>query len=376
MRMRTVVAVAGCALVLVASSACGTASNSAANGTATHTKPKVGVILPDKTTSARWEDSDKPLLTSQLSFAGIDPIVENAQGDEKRFASLADQMIAQHVNVLMITPLSTDGGAVVEKKAAAAHIPVIDYDRISLGGTAEYYVSFDNPAVGQLQADGLLGCLGTKVNGAQIIEIEGASTDNNATQFHKGQETVMKAHYDSGNMRLVASKSIDNWSPDLAATTFTSLLDANGGHVDGVLAANDGMAQSIEAVLKARGLSNVPVTGQDATLDGLKAVLKSTQCMTVYKPIDIEAEAASRLAIALATGRHGDADDLATGNTQDPKGGPDGKGRDVKSVLLGPQSIGRNDVQGLVAKGVVKTSDLCAGDMVGACQAAGIPVNN
>ncbi|MFC0430383.1 substrate-binding domain-containing protein [Kutzneria buriramensis] len=336
----------------------------------------MGVILPDKTTSARWEDSDKPLLTSQLSFAGIDPIVENAQGDEKRFASLADQMIAQHVNVLMITPLSTDGGAVVEKKAAAAHIPVIDYDRISLGGTAEYYVSFDNPAVGQLQADGLLGCLGTKVNGAQIIEIEGASTDNNATQFHKGQETVMKAHYDSGNMRLVASKSIDNWSPDLAATTFTSLLDANGGHVDGVLAANDGMAQSIEAVLKARGLSNVPVTGQDATLDGLKAVLKSTQCMTVYKPIDIEAEAASRLAIALATGRHGDADDLATGNTQDPKGGPDGKGRDVKSVLLGPQSIGRNDVQGLVAKGVVKTSDLCAGDMVGACQAAGIPVNN
>lgn len=168
---------------------------------------------------------------------------------------------------------------------------------------------------------------------------------------------------------LVGSKAIDKWSPDIAATTFTSLLDGNGGHIDGVLAANDGMAASIEAVLKQRNLSNVPVTGQDATLGGLQAVLRGTQCMTVYKPIDIEAEAASRLAIALATGRQGDADDLATGNTKDPKGN-----RDVKSVLLGPQSISKQDVQGLVAKGVVKTTELCAGDMVGFCTSAGIPV--
>jgi D-xylose transport system substrate-binding protein len=273
--MRPVVAAAGCALVLVAS-ACGSASNTAATGTATNTaKPKVGVILPDTTTSARWEDSDKPLLTSQLSLA----------------------------------------------------------------------------------------------SGASVIEIEGASTDNNATQFHDGHEQVLKPLYDSGSMHLLASKSIDNWSPDLAASTFTSLLDANGGHVDAVLSANDGMAASIEAVLKQRNLTNVPVTGQDATLGGLQAVLRGTQCMTVYKPIDIEAEAASRLAIALATGRQGDADDLATGNTQDPKAN-----RDVKSVLLGPQSISRADVQGLVAKGVVRTADLCKGDMAGFCTSAGIPV--
>ena len=367
--MRTVVAAAGCALVLVAS-ACGSASNTAATGTATNTaKPKVGVILPDTTTSARWEDSDKPLLTSQLSFAGIEPDIQNAQGDEKRFSSLADKMIAEKVNVLMIAPLSTDGGAAVEKKAKAAGIPVIDYDRISLGGSAEYYVSFDNIAVGQLQADGLRTCLGTRAAGASVIEIEGASTDNNATQFHDGHEQVLKPLYDSGGMHLVASKSIDNWSPDLAATTFTGLLDANGGHVDAVLSANDGMAASIEAVLKQRNLTNVPVTGQDATLGGLQAVLSGTQCMTVYKPIDIEAEAASRLAIALATGRPGDADDLATGNTKDPKGN-----RDVKSVLLGPQSISKADVQGLVAKGVVRTSDLCKGDMAGFCTSAGIPV--
>jgi D-xylose transport system substrate-binding protein len=366
--MRTVVAAAGCALVLVAS-ACGSASsNTAATGTATNTKPKVGVILPDTTTSARWEDSDKPLLTSQLSFAGIDPDIENAQGDEKRFSSIADKMIAEKVTVLMITPLSTDGGAAVEKKAKAAGIPVIDYDRISLGGNAEYYVSFDNIAVGQLQADGLLTCLGNR-SGSSVVEIEGASTDNNATQFHDGQEQVLKSHYDSGSLRLIASKSIDSWSPDTAAATFTNILDANGGHVDAVLSANDGMAASIEAVLKQRNITNVPVTGQDATLDGLKAVLRGTQCMTVYKPIDIEAEAAARLAIALATGRQGDADDLATGNTKDPKGN-----RNVKSVLLGPQSISKADVQGLVAKGVVKTSELCAGDMAGFCTNAGIPV--
>ena len=366
--MRTAaLTVAGCALVLLAS-ACGTAgSTSAASPTAT-SKPKVGVILPDTTTSARWENSDKPLLTSQLSFAGIDPIVENAQGSTQRFAQLADQMIAQKVNVLMIANLSNDSGAAVEKKAKAAGIPVIDYDRISLGGSAEYYVSFDNVAVGQLQADGLLQCLGNK-SGASIVEIEGASTDNNATLFHEGHEQVLKSRYDAGSLRLVGSQFIDGWSPDTAAATFTRMLDQNGGHIDGVLAANDGMAASVEAVLKQRGLNNVPVTGQDATLAGLQAVLRGTQCMTVYKPIDVEAEAAARLAIALATGRHSDADDLATGNTKDPVGK-----RDVKSVLLGPQSIGRNDVQNLLAKGAVKTSDLCAGDMAQFCINAGIPV--
>lgn len=363
--MRAVTAVSFCALILLVS-ACG--SGKSGSGTApVDAKPVVGVILPDLVSSARWHDTDQPLLTQQLNFAGIRPLIENAQGDTARFAAIADEMIAKKVGVLMMTSLTSDSGAAVEGKAKAAGIPVIDYDRVTLGGSAEYYVSFDNTAVGQLQANGLLQCMGAKAV-PNVVELEGAPTDNNATLFHDGQERVMQPRYNAGNAKLIGSEFIDSWSAEKGAVVFERFLNANGGKVDGVLAANDGLAGAAISVLKRHGVT-APVTGQDATTAGLQAVLRGDQCMTVFKPIDVEAEAAARLAIALVTGHHSDADDLATGNTRDPMGN-----RNVKSVLLGPQAVAKADVEALVAKGVVKASELCAGDMGPVCAAQGIPV--
>ncbi|MCP2164947.1 sugar ABC transporter substrate-binding protein [Goodfellowiella coeruleoviolacea] len=330
-------------------------------------RPVVGVILPDRASSTRWEEQDRPMLAQALQFAGVEPVIENAEGDENRFASLADSLISRGAKVLIIVPLSSEGGVTVERKAADAGIPVIDYDRISLGGSAEYYVSFDNLKVGELQAAGLVNCLGQQAGPKRIVEIQGSPTDNNATQLQAGQQRVLRDRYDSGAYQLVRREWIDNWDPQLGAMTFRDILSSERD-IDGVIAANDQLAAGVLAVLRDRKLlGKVPVTGQDATLEGLRAVLRGEQCVTVYKSIRDEAEGAARLAVALATGDRVGADDLATGNTTDQVGR-----REVKSLLLSPEPVDRAGVVELVSENLVSGAVLCADDMASVCAQAGI----
>ena len=353
-------ATSACLLFLL--SACGDAGESALTLPSRGPKPIVGVILPDQTSSTRWEAQDRPLLTQAFNYADIEPFIENANGDEAKFLQIAEEMIRRKVKVLVTTPLSSAGGLAVQKKAKEAGIPVIDYDRLTLGGQAEYYVSFDGVNVGQLQADGLLGCLGQK-QGAQIVEMEGAPTDHNASLFAQGHKSALGPKYESGALRLVKTQSVEGWKPDIGGPLFEEILNGNGGKVDGVVAANDGLAGAVIEVLRRKGLAGrVPVTGQDATIEGLRAVLRGEQCVTVYKPVRDEAEAAARLAIAVARGDLAGADDLATGNLRDPV-----SRRDMKSVLLGATLIKKDTVRTLVTEGIVKAQELCAGDLAAAC---------
>ena len=328
---------------------------------------KVGVILPETDTSARWEGFDKPYLTEAMRAQGLDADIQNAQGDEQKFSTLADGMISSGVKVLVIASISSESGAAVAAKAKAQGIPTIDYDRLSLGGTSDYYVSFDNEKVGELQGQGLVQGLQGRAN-PQIIEIEGAPTDNNATLFYNGQQRVLKPKYDSGEFRLVQSQPIPDWDNQVGGTTFEQILTKNGGKVDGVLAANDGLAGAVITVLTKNGLNGqVPVTGQDATPDGLQAILRGDQYMTVYKPIKQEADAAAKLAGALAKGDTAAADALATASVEDTKGN-----RQVKSVLLTPQSITRDSVKTVISEGQVKASEVCVGPLQATCQQLGI----
>lgn len=327
----------------------------------------VGVILPETATSARWESFDKPMLEKALRAEGFDADVQNAQGDVQKFSTLADGMIAQGVKVLIIAAINSEIGSSVAAKAKKAGIPTIDYDRLSLGGSSDYYVSFDNVRVGELQGQALADALKDKP-AAQVIEIEGAPTDNNATLFHNGQTKVLKPLYDSGALKLVHSQAIDGWDNQKGGTVFEQLLTGNGGKVDGVVAANDGLAGAVITVLKKNGLNGrVPVTGQDATVEGLKAILRGDQYMTVFKPIQDEAQAAAKLAVALAKGDKAAADALAVGVSQDPKGK-----RDVKSVLLPPQTITKAQVKLVIDTGYVKAADVCGGDLRASCTELGI----
>jgi D-xylose transport system substrate-binding protein len=368
---RTALAAAGLGLALVLA-ACG--QNVAAPSAPAQTQApaggvKVGVILPETKSSARWEGFDKPLLQQAMQAEGLNADIQNALGDEQKFSTLADSMLASGVKVLVIASISSESGSAVAAKAKAQGVPTIDYDRLNLGGSSDYYVSFDNEKVGQLQGEGLVKGLDAagKTN-AQIIEIEGAPTDNNATLFYNGQQRVLAPKYQSGQYTLVGSQKIADWDAQVGSTTFEQILTGNGGKVDGVVAANDELAGGIITVLTKYGLNGkVPVTGQDATPAGLQAILRGDQYMTVYKPIKQEADATAKLTAALAKGDTAAADALATGSVDDTKGN-----RKVKSVLLEPQLITRDNVKKVIDDGQVKASEVCVAETNAACQELGI----
>jgi D-xylose transport system substrate-binding protein len=377
MRSKSLALIAVGTGLAVAMTACGANTSGGGNSPSDTTTnsgsggAKVGVILPETTSSARWEGFDKPLLKKALEAEGLQADIQNAQGDVQKFSTLADGMINGGVKVLIIATPNSEIGATVAKKAQASGIPVIDYDRLNLGGSSQYYVSFDNEKVGELQGQGLVDGLAALAPGkkpAEIIEIEGAPTDNNATLFYRGQQKVLAPKYTAGDLKLVQNKPIDKWDNQVGGTTFEQILTGNGQKVDGVVAANDGLAGAVITVLKKFGLNGkVPVTGQDATPDGLQAILRGDQFMTVFKPINEEAEATAKLAAALAKNDTAAADKIATASVNDPTGK-----REVKSVLRTPQLITKDKVKTVIDAGFVKASDVCVADLAAVCTELGI----
>jgi len=346
--------------------ACGSDSgNSGNSGSGGNTKtPKIGVILPDSKSSARWETAYRPYLEAAFKAAGVQYDIQNAQGDKNQFQTIADQMITNGVNVLVIVNLDSGTGKAVLSKAASAGVATIDYDRLTLGGTAKYYVSFDNVAVGKLQGEGLSKCLtDNKAAKPVIAELNGSQTDNNATLFKQGYDGVLKPKYDSGDFVKGPDQWVPDWDNTQAGTIFEQMLTGNP-NIKGVLAANDGLGNAAITVLRKQNLNGkVPVTGQDATVQGLQNILTGDQCMTVYKAVKKEAEAASELAISLAKGEN-----KTTNQTvHDPEGN-----RDVPSVLLDPVAIYKDNVKAVVDDGYVKASELCTGAFAAACTTLGI----
>ncbi|PPK96088.1 D-xylose transport system substrate-binding protein [Kineococcus xinjiangensis] len=321
--------------------------------------PEVGVILPDTESSVRWESFDRPALEKAFEDAGVTADIQNAQGDASRMQTIADQMITQGVKVLAIVNLDSNSGAAIQQKAKAAGVQTIDYDRLTLGGTADYYISFDNTKVGELQGEGLAKCLGDKP--AKIAYLNGSPDDNNATLFSKGAHSVLDP---MTQYTKVAEQAVPEWDNQQAATIFEQMLTQQGGQIDGVLAANDGLGNAAISILAKNGRAGqVPVTGQDATEQGLQNILGGQQCMTVYKPVGEEAAALADVAIALAKGEKPE----TTGTVEDAEGG-----RDVNAILLEPQAIFRDNVKTVVDDGFVKASDICTGDYAAACTELGI----
>ncbi|HEY8532495.1 MAG TPA: substrate-binding domain-containing protein [Micromonospora sp.] len=361
--MRRILPLAAAGLLTLTSvAACGDDSSSEAGGGRT---PKIGVILPDSSSSSRWETADRKYLEEAFKAAGVDYVIDNAQGDKARFQTLADQMITGGVTVLMIVNLDSGTGKAVLDKAKSQGVATIDYDRLTLGGSAEYYVSFDNEAVGRLQGEGLVKCLTDKgAKNPVVAYLNGSPTDNNATLFRNGYDSVLKPKFDSKEYVKGPEQSVPNWDGGQATTIFEQMLTQTGGKIDGVLAANDTLGNAAIAVLRKNKLNGkVPVTGQDATVQGLQNILIGDQCMTVYKAIKKEAEAAAELAIALAKGEKKE----TSQTVRDPEGN-----RDVPAVLLTPQAIFKENVKDVVADGFVTKEELCTSEFAKACAEAGI----
>jgi D-xylose transport system substrate-binding protein len=352
--------------------ACGSDDNSGSGSggggsTATpESKAKVGVILPDTASSARWENADRPLLADAFKAAGVESDIQNANGDKAKFATIADQMLNSGANVLLIVNLDSPSAAAVIAKAKQQGVPVIDYDRLTLGGGASYYVSFDNVAVGTAQGEGLVKCM--KANGddsGPVALLNGSPTDNNATLFKQGYEKAITG----AGYTIAADQSVPDWDNTKAGTIFEQMFTKANGKFVGVDSANDGLGGAVASVLKREGATkDIPTTGQDATDEGLQRVLLGSQCMTVYKAIKKEADAAAKLAIALAKGDTAGADALATGQVEDTE-----TKEQVKSVLLEPQAIFPENVKDVVADGFTSADKICTTEALKkACEEQGV----
>ncbi|WP_380168042.1 sugar ABC transporter substrate-binding protein [Jannaschia sp. R86511] len=320
----------------------------------------VGVILPDSASSARWETADRPFLQEAFEAAGVTADIQNANGDTAAFQTIADGMINAGVDALLIVNLDSETGTAVISDAAAAGIPVIDYDRLTVGGGADYYVSFDNVAVGTTIGEGLVTCLqDAGTTEGDVVLLNGSPTDNNATLFKEGYQAAIEA----AGYGIADDQSVPDWDNTQAGTIFEQIDTNTNGEYVGVASANDGLGGAVISVLERNGTAGtIPVTGQDATDEGLQRVLLGTQCMTVYKAVRAEAEAAAELAIAVISGDTAAADGLAT---QDVDGTP--------SLLLEPVAIFRDNVQDVVADGYTTAENLCTTpELQAACDEVGV----
>jgi len=332
-------------------------------------KGKVAVLLPDTQSSARYVSFDAPYLAQAFEAAGLsknDFSVQNAQGSSSTMQTQADAAITNGASVLVVDALDSGSGAAIEQNAKSKGVATIDYDRLTLNGSSGYYVSFDNEVVGERIGQGLVDCVTQwNVQKPQVLEMDGDPTDNNATLFANGYNSVLKQEFDSGAFVKVGEPA-GTWDSQKALTNFQQQFTAHP-QINSVVTANDTLANSVISVLKSDKIpaKTIPTTGQDATLVGLQNVLAGYQCMSVYKPIYAEAQAAAALALFVRAGQT-PPKSLVNGTTNNQQ-------VDVPSVLLTPVSVTTANMNDTVVKDkFVSPSQLCAGSFASACKTAGI----
>lgn len=255
---------------------------------------KVGFLISDFTTSARWKLDEAAFKKAvHKVLPNIQVIVTDAKAAQTTQQNQAKSDLTNGVKVLVDVPVDAAQAAQIVRLGHnnSPRVPVIAYDRLITGAREDAYVSFNNFAVGVAQGKYLKAHV---AKGGTLVEIGGATTDNNALLFDAGAMSVLKPLFSSGYYKLGYRKFTPDWNDATALKEMQSALNKLNNKVDGVLVANDGMAGSVVTALKAQHLNGkVPITGQDATTPGLQQILLGNQGMTIYKPVHLEAEAAA-----------------------------------------------------------------------------------
>jgi D-xylose transport system substrate-binding protein len=320
---------------------------------------QVAVLLPDTKSSVRWETQDRRFLAAAFKKAGISYSIVNAEGDAQKQRSQADQALTNGAKVILLVNLDSGSGAAIQRAAAAKGAKVIDYDRLTLKGKTTYYVSFDNVQVGKLMGLGIEAALKAKgTENPVVARLNGSPTDNNATLFKQGYQSVLAPHFKNGSYKEGPDQSVPGWDNQKARTIFEQMLVQTSNKIDAVAAANDGLANAVITALKAKKLDPIPVSGQDATAQGIQNVLSGWQSGSVYKSIKKEADAGAALAIALVKGQKVPG---VNGKVNDGT-------RNVPSVLLTPVWITKANYTVLFKEGFLKKNEVCRGSYAQYCK--------
>ncbi|MEU9129487.1 substrate-binding domain-containing protein [Kitasatospora sp. NPDC048540] len=337
--------------------ACGSSGSTPSAGA----NKTIGLLLPERASSTRYDTFDKPLIESSISGLCTKCTVDyaNADGDEGTQKQQFDDMLARGVKVILLDAVNAKITAPWVDAAAKKGAKVIAYDRLASGNVAAY-VSFDNKRTGELQGQALVEALGNKAANAQVVMVNGAESDPNAADFKAGAHKSL-----DGKVKGIVYEQSGEWKPEVAAAKMTEAIGKLGKNgFQAVYSANDGMAASIIETLKKAGLENIPVGGQDASLDAIQRVLTGEQAYTIFKPYAPETDAAANIAVYLVKGL--DVTTVATAMT-------DSNGAQIPSMLLSPIVVTKpriNDT--VIAGGLYTAAQICDPAHAAACKAAGI----
>jgi D-xylose transport system substrate-binding protein len=350
--------------LVVSLAACGKAGESADSGGNASGKGgfTIGLAL-GQIAETRWVTFDKPLIEKKLKELCEDCTVEyaNARGDVATQQQQVETLINKDIKVLILSALDFKALRSSVERAHDAGIPVVAYDGL-VEGPISAHVSFDNERVGKLQGEALLKALGGTADGGQIVMMNGPQISPTTVSFKKGALSVLE-----GKVKIGKTYDIPGWRPDTAHTNMAGAIAALGADsIDGVYAANDGLASGVISALKAAGIEPLPpVTGQDADLAAVQRIVRGEQYMTVYKPFKPEADAAAEMAVALGRGEK--LDDIAETTVDTPTT------KDIPAVLLTPISVTVDNIKDTVVKDGVYTIDqICTPKYRSACEKAGL----
>jgi D-xylose transport system substrate-binding protein len=300
-RTSTLLIVAG--VVVLAAMAVAVATASSSKKTAS---VQVCVLLPDTKSSVRWVQFDAPAMKAAFAKAGVTASINNALNDPLKQKAQAQACIAAGASVVIETALDNGSAASIEKLFTSKGGKAIDYDRQVSGGTASVYVTFDGKSVGAAQATGVIGAMKanhTYSKSAVVAELWGGQTDQNAFWFKSGNDAVLNPLFKSAAVKKGPQQFVPDWDANNAATIFNQMLVKTNNNIQGVIAANDNIAGAVIADLKAKHLKPIPLSGQDASPQGVQYILAGWQTGTVYKYVPDEANAAAAAAVALVKGQ-------------------------------------------------------------------------
>ncbi|HEX6582955.1 MAG TPA: sugar ABC transporter substrate-binding protein [Thermoleophilaceae bacterium] len=324
---------------------------------------KIALLLPESKT-ARYESQDRPNFERKVKelCSDCEILYSNADQDPAKQQQQAEAAITQGAKVMVLDPVDAASAGAIVQRAKQSDIPVVSYDRLITDADIDYYISFDNEKVGQLQGESLVKKLQDDGAKGDIIMINGAPTDNNAKLFKEGAHSVI----DSSDYKVAKEYDTPDWSPDKAQQEMEQAITAVGkdGFV-GVYAANDGTGGGAIAAMKGQGIDpkTRPTTGQDAELAAIQRILIGEQYMTVYKAIKPEAEQAAELAVALAKGE----------TPPEPEDTVDNGMKDVPSILLEPVAVTKENIKDTIIKDEFwPVDEVCTGKYAAACKEAGI----
>jgi D-xylose transport system substrate-binding protein len=367
-RTREAAVVVSVSALTLSLAACGSLLGSDDNGDATTRKGDavtVGLLLPEAET-ARYEKFDHPIIDKQvrkLTNGKGKVVYANADEDAAKQSGQLEQMVADKVDVILVSAVDAKKIAPAVKKAKEADIPVIAYDRLAEGPVSGY-VAFDNELVGQVQGQAILKALGSNRKTRKIVMINGSPTDPNAAVFKEGALSQLKD-------QVVIAESYDTkgWKPQTAGKHMSDAITALGkDNIAAVYSANDGMAGGAIKALKAAGLTDLPpVTGQDAELSAVQRVVTGEQYMSVYKPYPEEAVGAAQMAVRIAQGRMVEFDALAGDKSENATT------KNIPSLLVSVRPLTRDTIKSTVIEdGIYQPKEICTAEFKAACATVGL----